>query len=93
VTLIFIFFFSMIFTLISTPLVINYFKNSGIVDIPGGRHVHTEVTPRMSGLIILSIIFINIFAFYHNLNDLRFFIFGLLLISLCGNIDDIVGLK
>lgn len=83
----------MIFTLISTPLVINYFKSSGIVDIPGGRRLHKEVTPRMGGLIILSIIFINIFAFYHNLNDLRFFIFGLLLISLCGNIDDIVGLK
>lgn len=40
-------------TILATPLVIILAKRLGIVDRPGGRRIHSAVTPRLGGLAVL----------------------------------------
>jgi UDP-GlcNAc:undecaprenyl-phosphate GlcNAc-1-phosphate transferase len=92
-TLLIVLFLSMSFTLVATPLLITKLKEKGIVDTPGERRVNTEIIPRMGGIVILFSLLIILFSFYLNLSETRGFLFGILVISICGMIDDVIGLK
>lgn len=43
-----------IITLAATPLSMHLAKRVGAVDVPGGRHIHDHVTPRMGGVAIFA---------------------------------------
>lgn len=88
-----IFFLSLLFTIFSTPFIIPYLKKRNIIDNPGGRRVHSRSTPRMGGIIILFITSIIILSFYNNINDIRLFLLGALIIAIVGISDDIVGIN
>jgi len=44
---------SLAITLVATPLVRDWAIRRGVVDAPGGRRVHTVVTPRLGGVAIM----------------------------------------
>lgn len=92
-TLLIVLFLSMSLSLVATPILISKFKKSGIVDLPSGRKQHSGAIPRMGGIVILLSVLIIIFSFYSDLSQARGFIYGLFIISICGIIDDITGLK
>ena len=93
-TLLVIFFLSLSLSIVATPLLISYFKKRGIVDEPGDeRRIHKVTTPRMGGIVIIVTTLIMLFSFYVNLNDARLFIVGLLIITIIGVIDDVIGLR
>lgn len=93
-TLLIIFFLSLSLSIVATPLLISYFTKQGIVDKPGEeRRIHKVATPRMGGIVIIVTTLIMFFSFYADLNDARLFIIGLLIITIVGVIDDVIGLK
>ncbi len=93
-TLIIIFFLSLSLSIVATPLLISYFIRKGIVDKPEGeRRIHKVTTPRMGGIVIVVSAMIMVFSFYPNLNDSWLFIVGLLIITIIGVIDDVIGIK
>lgn len=83
-----VFFLSFIITEVSTPYLIKIFKSKGIVDKPSSRKVHSELIPRMGGIIIYSVVIIIFQAFYQDINSVKLFLTGSVIIFLCGIIDD-----
>jgi UDP-GlcNAc:undecaprenyl-phosphate GlcNAc-1-phosphate transferase len=93
-TLLIIFFLSLSLSIVATPLLITYFTKRGIVDKPDNvRRIHKAVTPRMGGIVIIVGTLIMLFSFFQDLNDARLFIFGLLIITFVGVIDDVIGIR
>lgn len=88
-----LFFSSFVLTLILTPPLIKYLTTRGVVDIPGERRVHTQIIPRMGGLIIFSVVLVIILGFYSDLNSIRLIIIGSILIAACGIFDDVNSLN
>lgn len=92
-TFLIIFFISFIATVFLTPYFIRFLESSGVIDRPSTRKVHKENIPRMGGLVIFTVVFTLTLAFYENVSESRFFLLGLIVISICGTIDDIKGIK
>jgi UDP-GlcNAc:undecaprenyl-phosphate GlcNAc-1-phosphate transferase len=92
-TLLIIFFLSMSLSLVATPILITKLVTMGIVDRPGARRINQVVIPRMGGIVLIMSLLVIIFSFYPELSYARGFIYGLLVIVLCGIVDDIIGLK
>lgn len=92
-TYLLIFFTSLIATIFLTPYLIIFLKNSKIVDYPGGRKVHTEVMPRMGGLIIFVIVLVMINAFVEDFNSVKLIIVSATILVFSGIIDDVLGLN
>lgn len=84
-----IFYISLLVTLLFTPFFIEYFSNHKIVDFPGERRINMQAVPRMGGVLLYFTLFISLICFYSDLNEIRFFILGSVLILLIGVIDDI----
>ncbi len=92
-TFLIIFFISFIATVFLTPYLIRYLESSGVIDRPSERKVHKENKPRMGGIVIFVVVFTLTLTFYENISESRFFLLGLIVISICGTIDDIKGIK
>jgi len=88
-----VFFLGLVLTSFVTPYVVSFLTKNQIVDNPGERRINKKVTPRMGGLVIFSISMLLIFIFYTDLNSIRLVIFALLLITVSGTIDDVMGLR
>lgn len=88
-------FFTFLITVITTPFLIQFLTKKGIVDTPKGndRHIHTNSTPRMGGIIIFGAIFIVTFAFYHDIYSKIFFISGAFTAFGLGLVDDYIEVK
>lgn len=76
---------------LAIPSIINVAKKKNLVDVPGGRHAHTEVTPSLGGIgifagMIFSIILWTPFKFF---GDLQYILCAFLIIFLMGAKDDI----
>jgi len=87
--LVIIFYLSLLLTVFITPLFIEYFSKHKIMDFPGGRRINKYAVPRMGGIVIYLIAALSILGFCANLDELRFFIIGSILLLLVGIIDDI----
>lgn len=87
-----IFFTSLIFTIFFTPYFISYLTRTKVVDIPGIRRVHTEIIPRMGGLLIFLVVSVMLLAFTEELNKIRLIIIAGNIILLVGIFDDMLGL-
>ncbi len=77
------------------PVIIKYTKKKRILDVPGRRKIHKDLTPSMGGLAIFAG-FIAGALFWMPLqgfSDFKYALGGLLVIFLTGFRDDIVPLK
>lgn len=82
----------MVGTIFITPPFIDLFNRIKIVDIPDGkRKLHSEPIPRMGGLLIFLIFLTSIFVFYGDINSIKYFLFGGIVIFSLGAYDDLLG--
>ena len=87
--LLIIFYISLLLTLFFTPFFIEYLTKHEIIDLPGGRRINTYAVPRMGGLVIYLTSILSIVAFYGNLDEVKYFILGSVLLLLVGVFDDV----
>ena len=75
-----------------TPPFIDLFNRIKIVDIPDGkRKLHSAPVPRMGGLLIFLIFLTSIFVFYGDINSIKYYLFGAIVIFSLGAYDDLLG--
>ncbi len=91
-TYLLVFFTSLITTILVTPFFINFLRKTKIVDIPGGRKIHTGIIPRMGGLIIFFIVLIMLNAFVEDFESIKLILIAATLLVFSGIIDDVIGL-
>ncbi|HEX2865990.1 MAG TPA: MraY family glycosyltransferase [Ignavibacteriales bacterium] len=87
-----IFFTSLIFTIFFTPYFITYLKKTKVVDLPGNRRIHSDIVPRMGGLLIFLVVSVMLLSFTEELNSVRLMIIAANIILLVGIFDDMLGL-
>lgn len=92
-TYLLIFFTSLIATIFLTPYLITFLKKTKIVDYPGGRKIHTEVMPRMGGLIIFLIVLVMLNAFVEDFNTIKLLVISATILIFSGIVDDVLGLN
>lgn len=92
-TYLLIFFTCLISTIFLTPYLISFLKKSRVVDYPGGRKIHSEVMPRMGGLIIFFIVIVMLNTFVEDFNSIKFLIVSVTILAFSGIIDDVLGLN
>ena len=87
-----IFFTTLVGTIFITPPIIDLFNKIKIVDIPDGkRKLHSTPVPRMGGLLIFLIFLTSIFVFYGDINSIKYYLFGAIIIFTLGAYDDLLG--
>lgn len=85
-------FAALVVTVFLTPYFIELFNKIKIVDLPDGkRKVHTSPIPRMGGLVIFMVVISFLFIFFSDLNYIKFFLFGGVIIIALGTYDDLFG--
>ena len=88
-----IFFTTLVGTIFITPPIIDLFNKIKIVDIPDGkRKLHSTPVPRMGGLLIFLIFLTSIFIFYGDINSIKYYLFGSIIIFSLGAYDDLLGI-
>lgn len=88
-----IFFTTLVGTIFITPPIIDLFNKIKIVDIPDGkRKLHSTPVPRMGGLLIFLIFLTSIFIFYGDINSIKYYLFGAIIIFSLGAYDDLLGI-
>ena len=98
------FLLSMLCGFVFTPLILDFCKRKKLYDIPNGRKVHKNATPRLGGISFFPSMLIAFFAvlLYMPVIDENkllvnlwsaVFMLGLLLIYVTGIVDDLVGLN
>ncbi len=87
-----IFFTTLVVTILIAPPIIDLFNKIKIVDIPDGkRKLHSTPVPRMGGLLIFLIFLTSIFIFYGDINSIKYYLFGAIIIFSLGAYDDLLG--
>ena len=87
-----IFFATLVGTIIITPYFIDLFNRIKIVDVPdGNRKLHSTPVPRMGGLLIFLVFLTSIFFFYGDINSIKYYLFGAIIIFSVGAYDDLLG--
>ena len=87
-----IFFSTLVGTILITPYFIDLFNKIRIVDIPdGNRKLHTTPVPRLGGLLIFLVFLTSIFVFYNDINSIKYYLFGAIIIFSVGAYDDLLG--
>lgn len=82
----------MVGTIFITPPFIDLFNRIKIVDVPDGkRKLHPAPVPRMGGLLIFLIFLTSIFVFYGDINSIKYYLFGAIVIFSLGAYDDLLG--
>ncbi|MCB0749935.1 MAG: hypothetical protein KDC52_00525 [Ignavibacteriae bacterium] len=91
-TYLLVFFTSLITTIFLTPFLIEFLRRTKIVDVPGGRKIHSGVVPRMGGLIIFLMVLIMLNAFVEDFESIKLILISATLLVFSGIIDDVMGL-
>ena len=87
-----ILFATLVGTIFITPYFIDLFNRIKIVDLPDGmRKLHSTPVPRMGGLLIFVVFIASIFIFYGDINSIRYFLLGIVVIFALGAYDDLLG--
>lgn len=92
-TYLLVFFTSLIFTVFLTPYLITLLKKINVVDVPGGRRIHTRIVPRMGGLVIFLVVLTMLNTFTSDIYSTSLITLSLLVLLYCGIVDDIIGLN
>lgn len=87
-----IFFATLVGTIFITPYFIDVLNKVKIVDLPDGlRKLHTTPVPRMGGLLIFLVFISSLFIFYGDINSIKFYLFGVIIVFALGAYDDLLG--
>lgn len=87
-----IFFATLVGTILITPYFIDLLNKIKIVDVPDGkRKLHSTPVPRMGGLLIFLVFLTSIFIFYGDINSIKYYLFGAIVIFSLGAYDDLLG--
>ena len=87
-----IFFATLVGTILITPYFIDLLNKIKIVDVPDGkRKLHSTPVPRMGGLLIFLVFLTSIFIFYGDINSIKYYLFGAIVIFSLGAYDDLMG--
>ncbi len=87
-----ILFSTLVVTIFITPYFIDLLNRIKIVDVPDGlRKLHSSPVPRMGGLLIFTVFLTSIFIFYGDINSIKFYLFGAIMIFTLGAYDDLLG--
>lgn len=80
---------------VTLPVIIKFFIEKNLVDIPGRRKVHKKITPSMGGVSIFIgfLLAVLIWMDYGQWESIRFVLSSLLIIFLLGIRDDIVPFR
>jgi len=85
-------FAALVITVFITPYFIGILNKIRIIDEPDGkRKVHSLAMPRMGGAIIFIVVISFLFIFYGDINSIRYFLFGTVIIFGLGSFDDLFG--
>ena len=77
-----------------TPYFIELLSKINVTDLPDGkRKLHQSPVPRLGGLLIFLTVIAWIFIFYGDLNSIKFFLFGVIVIFSIGAYDDLLGVN
>jgi len=77
-----------------TPVVIHWAKKLGALDMPGGRHWHTEPTPRLGGIAIwVGVVVALLLTSIHYMPNLKALMICSTLMLFVGVLDDIYGVS
>jgi UDP-GlcNAc:undecaprenyl-phosphate GlcNAc-1-phosphate transferase len=83
-------FAALVVTVFITPYFIDLLNKIKVIDQPDGvRKVHTSPTPLLGGLIIFAVVTTFLFIFYGDINSIKFFLFGGIVIISLGTYDDL----
>src|SRR4029078_6376258 len=85
------FFTAFVFTAIVIPPFINWFKNKGILDMPGNRKEHASPIPTMGGIALVAGMMVSLFLWFPfsgNVIELCF-LFSILNLAALGILDDL----
>ena len=87
-----ILFATLVGTIFIAPYFIELFNKIKIVDLPDGmRKLHSTPVPRMGGLLIFLVFIASLFIFYGDINSIKFYLFGIIIIFTLGAYDDLLG--
>jgi UDP-GlcNAc:undecaprenyl-phosphate GlcNAc-1-phosphate transferase len=87
-----ILFSTLVVTIFITPYFIDLLNKIKIVDMPDGlRKLHSIPVPRLGGLLIFLVFLSSIFIFYGDINSIKFYLFGAIMIFTLGAYDDLLG--
>ncbi len=85
-------FAALILSVFITPYFIELLNKIRITDLPDSRRkVHTAPMPLSGGIIIFMVVVTFLFIFYGDINSVKFFIFGSVIILALGTYDDLLG--
>lgn len=85
-------FTALVVTVFITPYFIDLLNKIKVIDLPDGvRKVHASPIPRLGGLIIFTVVATFLFIFYGDINSIKFFLFGGIVIISLGTYDDLFG--
>ncbi len=84
---------SFLVTFVSLPLIRKLAVKLKVLDYPGGRKVHQEVTPLLGGLGIYGAVMVALFAEFSRLELIMPILVGATFIFIVGLIEDIKGLS
>ena len=86
---------SFLITFFIFPIFIKVFKKRNFLDTPGGRKIHTVVTPSMGGLPIFVgfVISVLIWSPLEELRDIKYVLSALGIMFIIGFRDDLINLK
>lgn len=81
-------------TYFSIKKFINVADKFGLIDVPNHRSSHKEHTPRGAGIVFGLIFLIGLFIFeIENINDIKFILLSMVVIYICGFLDDLYTLS
>lgn len=87
-----IFFATLVGTIFLTPYFIDLFNRIKVVDLPdGNRKLHSNPVPRMGGLLIFLVFLTSVFIFFGDINSIKYYLFGAIIIFTLGAYDDLLG--
>lgn len=79
--------------LIIVPFLLRWALDTGKVDIPDGRKVHSEAVPRIGGIAIYTAFLFSLVIYVNIPSDIRGIIAGSLLLFVTGLVDDLYGMS
>lgn len=85
---------SMCVAALVTPLAIRISSIIGAMDVPGGRHIHLNATPRLGGIaVVTGVVAALLLASINYMPNLRALLMGSFLVFFVGLLDDVRPVK
>lgn len=88
-----IFIISILLIFFLTPIFIRYLNKYQILDTPNDRKIHEISTPRLGGVVLFVITFLQFMIYRENFSSINLAFWGLIILLICGICDDIFDIN